>query len=74
MRKIVLSGLILVAVAGCTDIPIDGLSRAGWDEPSSMPPIGYPNDTWVDAKGCKFISTATGWVPQIGGNLKQVCR
>lgn len=74
MRKVVLSSLILVAVAGCSDLPVDSLSRSGWDGPSSMPPIGYPKDTWVDEKGCVYFSTASGWVPQIGGNLKQVCR
>lgn len=74
MRKLVLAGTILTMIAGCSDLPIDGLSRSGWDGPASMPPIGYNSDTWVDARGCVFFATASGWVPHVGGNLRQVCR
>ncbi len=74
MRKVVLTGVLAVMVAGCSEVPVDGLSRAGWDDPASLPPIGYKNDTWVDAKGCVFFATGSGWVPHVGGNLKQVCR
>ena len=74
MRKLFLFGVLAVTVAGCSDLPIDGLTRAGWDNPASMPPAGYTRDTWVDARGCVYFSTATGWVPHVGGNLKQVCR
>lgn len=74
MKKTVLLGMLVATVAGCSDIPIDGLTRAGWDDPISMPPMGYVGDTWVDARGCVYFSTASGWVPHVGGNLKQVCR
>ena len=74
MRKVFLCGLLAVTVAACGEVPIDSMTRSGWDAPASMPPAGYTRDTWVDARGCVYFSTATGWVPHIGGNLKQVCR
>lgn len=74
MNKMVLFGVIAATLSACSEVPIDGLTRGGWDEPVSMPPTGYARDTWVDARGCVYFSTATGWVPQVGGNLKQVCR
>jgi len=74
MNKMVLLGVIVATVSACSDVPIDGLTRAGWDDPVSMPPVGYSRDTWVDANGCVYFSTVSGWVPHVGGNLKQVCR
>ena len=74
MRSVVMSGVLAVLVAGCSEVPIDGLARAGWDDPVTMPPVGYSGDTWVDARGCIFFATGTGWVPYVGGNLKQVCK
>ncbi len=74
MRKLVLSGVVLTLIAGCSDLPIDGLSRSGWDGPASMPPVGYSGDTWVDNRGCVYFATASGWVPHVGRNLRQVCR
>ncbi len=74
MRKYIVLAVLAATVAGCSDIPIDGLSRSGWNDPISMPPAGYTKDTWVDARGCVFFATQAGWVPHVGGNLKQVCR
>jgi len=74
MKKMVLLVAVAATIAGCSDVPIDGLTRAGWDGPTSMPPLGYALDTWVDERGCVYFATQTGWVPHIGGNLKQVCR
>jgi len=73
MRKVILSCVVAVIVAGCSDIPIDGLSRSGWSGPASMPPSGYTKSTWVDSRGCVFFATGQGWVPHVGGGLKQVC-
>jgi len=74
MRKIGLTAVVLATLAGCSDMPVDGLSRSGWDTPTTMPPVGYTKSSWVDAKGCVFFATGSGWVPQIGANLRQVCR
>ena len=76
MKKIAMV-CVLGVVAGCGEMPIDGVSRAGWDDPVNYPPANYTKDTWVDARGCVFFATGTasnrGWVPYIGASLKQVC-
>jgi len=68
----------LVVVAGCSALPIDGMSRAGWDGPANLPPVGYAKETWVDARGCVFFATGStsnrGWAPYIGSGLNQVCK
>ncbi len=74
MKKMALFGIIAATLSACSDLPVDGLTRSGWDGPASMPPMGYSSDTWVDQRGCVYFSTASGWVPHVGGNLKQVCR
>lgn len=73
MKKLSLL-LAALVVAGCSDMPIDGISRSGWDGPASYPPAGYSKDVWVDARGCVFFATGQGWVPHIGAGLKQVCK
>ena len=77
MKKLSLL-LAALVVAGCADMPIDGMSRAGWDDPVNYPPAGYTKDVWVDARGCVFFATGTpgnrGWAPYVGAGLKQVCR
>ncbi len=77
MKKIALFCLAAV-VAGCSDMPVDGLSRSGWDAPTSMPPANYTGDTWIDARGCVYFATGNaanrGWVPYVGKGLKQVCK
>lgn len=74
MRKYLVLGLLAATVAGCAEMPIDGLSRSGWDQPSTMPPANYTKDMWVDSRGCVFFATRSGWAPFVGKNLKQVCR
>lgn len=78
MRSIALGVLAAVTLSACGDIPIDGMSRSGWTEPSSMPPAGYSGDTWVDDRGCVYVAAgragARTWVPMIGGGVQQVCR
>lgn len=77
MKKFALIGIAAV-VAACSDVPIDGMSRSGWDDPVTLPPANYAKDVWVDARGCVFFATGTpsnrGWAPYVGVGLKQVCR
>lgn len=74
MRKIMALGMLSVALTACSELPIDSLSRSGWDAPTSLPPAGYDHHTWVDQRGCVFFKTGTGWVPHVGAKLKQVCK
>lgn len=76
--KLVFCVMAAVLVAGCTELPIDGMSRAAWDDPVNYPPAGYSKDVWVDARGCVFFATGygsnRGWAPYVGSSLKQVCK
>ena len=41
--------------------------------PADLPPEEYSSEFWIDRKGCTFIRTEQGWVPQMTNKRTRLC-